>query len=95
MPLTSSRPLTPGQRFLTRNKQEVSDKKPERRLTKHCISRRAATAMVASHHVVVVVTSATIVKSISVAPLDIPAKVQAIEYDPTAPPTWFVRIRRR
>ena len=35
MPLTSSRPLTPGQRFLTRNKQEVSDKKPERRLTKH------------------------------------------------------------
>ncbi len=32
MPLVDSRPLTPGQRFLTRNKQEVSKKKPERRL---------------------------------------------------------------
>ena len=34
MPLTDSRPLTPGQRFLTRNKQDVSKKRPERRLTK-------------------------------------------------------------
>ena len=32
MPLVDSRPLTPGQRFLTRNKQDVSKKKPERRL---------------------------------------------------------------
>ena len=33
MPLVSSRPLTPGQRFLIRNKADVSKKKPVKSLT--------------------------------------------------------------
>ena len=33
MPLVKSRPLTPGQRFLIRNKADVSKKKPEKKLT--------------------------------------------------------------
>ena len=33
MALVSSRPLTPGQRFLIRNKADVSKKRPEKKLT--------------------------------------------------------------
>ncbi len=33
MPLVKSRPLTPGQRFLIRNKAEVAKKRPEKQLT--------------------------------------------------------------
>mgnify|MGYP000503381217 CR=1 FL=1 len=40
MPLVDSRPLTPGQRFLTRNKQDVSKKKPERLLTTYKHSKK-------------------------------------------------------
>ena len=33
MPLVKSRPLTPGQRFLIRNKADVAKKRPEKQLT--------------------------------------------------------------
>ena len=61
MPLVDSRPLTPGQRFLTRNKQEVSKKKPERRLVTRIHDKQGRNCCVASLLVVVVeVISASI-----------------------------------
>ncbi len=84
MPLNSSRPLTPGQRFLTRNKQEVSKKQPERRLTKvnhikkgrNCYGRITSRRRGGGHK------RAYRIIDFRRDKLDIPAKVQAIEYDP-------------
>ena len=84
MPLVKSRPLTPGQRFLTRNKAEVSKKKPERRLTTykhskkgrnchgHITSRRRGGGHKRAYRII----------DFRRDKIDIPAKVQAIEYDP-------------
>ncbi len=84
MPLTHSRPLTPGQRFLVRNKQDVSKKKPERRLTKkihdnkgrNCHGRITSRRRGGGHKQTYRIVDFRREK------LDIPAKVQAIEYDP-------------
>ena len=84
MPLTDSRPLTPGQRFLTRNKQNVSRKKPERRLTtkihdkkgRNCYGRITSRRRGGGHK------KAYRIIDFRRDKLDIPAKVQAIEYDP-------------
>ena len=84
MPLTSSRPLTPGQRFLVRNKQNVSKKKPERRLTikihdkkgRNCYGRITSRRRGGGHK------KAYRIIDFRRDKLDIPAKVQAIEYDP-------------
>lgn len=84
MPLTDSRPLTPGQRFLTRNKQDVSNKKPERKLTtynhkkkgRNCYGRITSRRRGGGHK------RAYRIIDFRREKLDIPAKVQAIEYDP-------------
>jgi len=84
MPLTDSRPLTPGQRFLTRNKQNVSKKKPERRLTtkihdkkgRNCYGRITSRRRGGGHK------KAYRIIDFRRDKIDIPAKVQAIEYDP-------------
>jgi len=84
MPLTDSRPLTPGQRFLTRNKQDVSNKKPERKLTtynhkkkgRNCYGRITSRRRGGGHK------RAYRIIDFRRDKLDIPAKVQAIEYDP-------------
>ncbi|MEC9228541.1 MAG: 50S ribosomal protein L2 [Verrucomicrobiota bacterium] len=84
MPLNSSKPLTPGQRFLTRNKQDVSKKKPERRLTKvkhikkgrNCYGRITSRRRGGGHK------RAYRLIDFRRDKLDIPANVQAIEYDP-------------
>ena len=84
MPLTDSRPLTPGQRFLVRNKQNVSKKKPERRLTikihdkkgRNCYGRITSRRRGGGHK------KAYRIIDFRRDKIDIPAKVQAIEYDP-------------
>ena len=84
MPLHSSRPLTPSQRFLVRNKREVSKKQPERRLTRvnhikkgrNCYGRITSRRRGGGHK------RAYRAIDFHRAKLDIPAKVQAIEYDP-------------
>jgi len=84
MPLTDSRPLTPGQRFLTRNKQDVSKKKPERGLTsynhkkkgRNCYGRITSRRRGGGHKRAYRIIDFRRDKH------DIPAKVQAIEYDP-------------
>ena len=84
MPLVDSRPLTPGQRFLTRNKQGVSKKKPERRLVtrihdkqgRNCYGRITSRRRGGGHKRIYRMIDFRREK------LDIPAKVQAIEYDP-------------
>lgn len=84
MPLQDSRPLTPGQRFLVRNKQDVSKKKPERRLTtkihdkkgRNCYGRITSRRRGGGHK------KAYRIIDFRRDKIDIPAKVQAIEYDP-------------
>ncbi len=84
MPLVDSRPLTPGQRFLTRNKQDVSKKKPERSLTtykhnkkgRNCYGRITSRRRGGGHK------RAYRIIDFRREKIDIPAKVQAIEYDP-------------
>jgi large subunit ribosomal protein L2 len=84
MPLVDSKPLTPGQRFLTRNKQDVSKKKPERLLTtykhhkkgRNCYGRITSRRRGGGHK------RAYRIIDFRRDKLDIPAKVQAIEYDP-------------
>jgi large subunit ribosomal protein L2 len=84
MPLLDSRPLTPGQRFLTRNKQEVSKKRPERQLTvknhskkgRNCYGRITSRRRGGGHKRNYRIIDFRRDK------VDIPAKVQAIEYDP-------------
>ncbi len=84
MALIESRPLTPSQRFLIRNRQEVSTKRPERALTKskhikkgrNCYGRITSRRRGGGHK--------RLYRQIDFRrdKLDIPAKVQAIEYDP-------------
>ena len=84
MPLIDSKPLTPGQRFLTRNKQDVSKKKPERRLTtqkhnkkgRNCYGRITSRRRGGGHK------RAYRIIDFRRDKFDIPAKVEAIEYDP-------------
>lgn len=84
MALIKSRPLTPGQRFLTRNKAEVSGKKPERQLTtykhkkkgRNCYGRITSRRRGGGHK------RAYRIIDFRRDKIDIPAKVQAIEYDP-------------
>ncbi len=84
MPLVKSRPLTPGQRFLTRNKAEVSKKKPERQLTayKHSKKGRNCYGRITSRRRGGGHKRAYRIIDFRRDKIDIPAKVQAIEYDP-------------
>ena len=84
MALVKSRPLTPGQRFLTLNKAEVSSKKPERKLTsykhnkkgRNCYGRITSRRRGGGHKRIYRIIDFRRDK------IDIPANVQAIEYDP-------------
>ncbi|MDG1701377.1 MAG: 50S ribosomal protein L2 [Opitutae bacterium] len=84
MPLVKSRPLTPGQRFLIRNKADVSKKKPEKLLTvskhekkgRNCYGRITSRRRGGGHKKHYRLIDFRRDK------IDIPAKVQAIEYDP-------------
>ena len=84
MPLVKSRPLTPGQRFLIRNKTDVSKKKPEKKLTaskhekkgRNCYGRITSRRRGGGHKKHYRLIDFRRDK------IDIPAKVQAIEYDP-------------
>ena len=84
MPLVKSRPLTPGQRFLIRNKADVSKKKPEKKLTvskhekkgRNCYGRITSRRRGGGHKKHYRLIDFRRDK------IDIPAKVQAIEYDP-------------
>ena len=84
MALVSSRPLTPGQRFLIRNKAEVSKKRPEKKLTvkthdkkgRNCYGRITSRRRGGGHKKHYRIIDFRRDK------LDIPATVQAIEYDP-------------
>jgi len=84
MPLVDSRPLTPGQRYLTRNKQDLSKKKSERRLTvkKHSKKGRNAYGRITSRRRGGGHKRNYRIIDFRRDKLDIPAKVQAIEYDP-------------
>jgi len=84
MALVKSRPLTPGTRFLIRNKAEVSKKQPERQLTtynhkkkgRNCYGRITSRRRGGGHK------RAYRIIDFRRDKLDIPANVQAIEYDP-------------
>ena len=84
MALVKSRPLTPGTRFLIRNKADVSKKKPERQLTtynhkkkgRNCYGRITSRRRGGGHK------RAYRIIDFRRDKLDIPANVQAIEYDP-------------
>ena len=84
MPLVSSRPLTPGQRFLIRNKADVSKKRPEKKLTvkthdkkgRNCYGRITSRRRGGGHKKHYRIIDFRRDK------IDIPATVQAIEYDP-------------
>jgi len=84
MPLVKSRPLTPGQRFLIRNKADVSKKKPEKLLTvskhekkgRNCYGRITSRRRGGGHKKHYRLIDFRRDK------IDIPANVQAIEYDP-------------
>lgn len=84
MALVKSRPLTPGQRFLTRNKAEVSKKRPERSLTtyKHSKKGRNCYGRITSRRRGGGHKRAYRIIDFRRDKIDIPAKVQAIEYDP-------------
>jgi large subunit ribosomal protein L2 len=84
MALIQSRPLTPSQRFLVRNHADVSTKRPERRLTKskhikkgrNCYGRITSRRRGGGHK--------RLYRQIDFRrdKIGIPAKVEAIEYDP-------------
>lgn len=84
MALASNRPLTPGQRFLVRNKQELSKKRPEKDLVesihnpkgRNCYGRITSRRRGGGHK--------KLYRRIDFrrAKLDVPATVVAIEYDP-------------
>lgn len=84
MPLVKSRPLTPGQRFLIRNKADVVKKRPEKQLTvskhekkgRNCYGRITSRRRGGGHKKHYRLIDFRRDK------IDIPAKVQAIEYDP-------------
>jgi len=84
MALIDSRPLTPGQRYLTRNKQDVSKKKSERGLTvvKHNKKGRNAYGRITSRRRGGGHKRKYRIIDFRRDKLDIPARVKAIEYDP-------------
>jgi len=84
MALIDSRPLTPGQRYLTRNKQDVSKKKSERGLTvvKHNKKGRNAYGRITSRRRGGGHKRKYRIIDFRRDKLDIPATVKAIEYDP-------------
>lgn len=84
MPIVASKPITPGQRFLERNKKDISKKRPERRLTssQHQKKGRNAYGRITSRrrgggH-------KQLYRAIDFhrEKMDLPAKVEALEYDP-------------
>lgn len=84
MPLVDKKPVTPSQRFHKQNKQELSKNRPERRLTVHKKSSagRNAYGRITSRrrggghkrHIRII--------DFRREKLDIPAKIQEIQYDP-------------
>ena len=84
MALKQHKPLTPGQRFFISNRPEVTDKNPERRLTeskhrskgRNCYGRITSRRRGGGHK--------RLYRTIDFKrnKLEIPAKIQAIEYDP-------------
>jgi len=84
MAIIETRPLTPGQRFLVRNRPELATKEPERRLTKlrhrkkgrNCYGRITSRRRGGGHK--------RLYRTIDFKreKIDIPAKIEAIEYDP-------------
>jgi large subunit ribosomal protein L2 len=84
MPLVTKRPLTPGQRFHVLNKVEVSKKRPERTLVapknstggRNCYGRITSRRRGNGHKKLYRLIDFKREK------INIPAKVQAIEYDP-------------
>jgi ribosomal protein L2 len=84
MALIQKRPLTPGQRFHLQNKVDVADKRPERALSggqissggRNCHGRMTIRRRGGGHK--------RLFREIDFnrSKLNIPAKVQAIEYDP-------------
>ena len=55
MPILQQKPVTPSGRFYLKNKPELSDKRPEKALTKVTIEKKVETPMVVLHLVAVVV----------------------------------------
>ncbi|MFP4165813.1 MAG: 50S ribosomal protein L2 [Opitutales bacterium] len=84
MPLTHSRPITPGQRYLVRNTQPLSKKRSEPRLTeyKHVKKGRNCYGRITSRRRGGGHKRAYRLIDFRRDKLDIPARVQAIEYDP-------------
>ena len=85
MPLVKSRPLTPGQRFLIREQDGcLKEKSLRRNLLFQSTKRKVVIVTVVSLHVVVEVVIRSTLPLIDFRrdKIDIPAKVQAIEYDP-------------
>jgi len=84
MALKNSRPLTPSQRFLTRNRAEVSTKRPEKSLTepnhksggRNCYGRITMRRRGGGHKRLYRIIDFR--RNV----LDAPARVEAIEYDP-------------
>ncbi len=84
MPLIQHRPTTPSQRFRLRNKQDVSKKRPESLLTesnhrakgRNCYGRITSRRRGGGHKRLYRLIDFKREK------LEIPAKIQAIEYDP-------------
>ncbi|MDR1437960.1 MAG: 50S ribosomal protein L2 [Puniceicoccales bacterium] len=85
MPIIHSRPLTPGQRFKSINRQLVTKKRPERQLTvskncgssgRNCYGRITMRRRGGGHKKLIRVIDFKRDK------FDIPAKVQGMEYDP-------------
>jgi large subunit ribosomal protein L2 len=85
MPLKSFRPLTPSQRFTTLNRPDgIADKRPERGLVEHkhktggrnCYGRLTSRRRGGGHKQLYRIIDFKRAK------LDVPARVQAIEYDP-------------
>lgn len=84
MAIIETRPLTPGQRFLVRNRPELATKDPERRLTKsrhrkkgrNCHGRITSRRRGGGHK--------RLYRRIDFKrdKIDIPAKIESIEYDP-------------
>ena len=85
MPIHSFRPLTPSGRFTSLNKQkELSKKRPERALTehKHKTGGRNAYGRITSRHRGGGHKQLYRIVDFKRDILDMPAKVQALEYDP-------------
>lgn len=84
MPIVTSKPVTPGQRYLERNQKDISKKRPERRLTssKHRKKGRNAYGRITSRRRGGGHKKLYRAIDFEREKLNIPAKVEALEYDP-------------